>query len=89
LLRVLDHVSSAEVEDGIILLDMFTGDYYGLNATATQVWQMVEQNEPLEMLVERLCTITDMPSAEVRLDIEDCIRDFIAAGLIVDEEVVV
>lgn len=54
--------------DEAVLLDVDAGKYFGLNPTASAVWNLLEEPHSLDELVTKLCERFDV-------DAETCSRD--------------
>jgi hypothetical protein len=63
-----DHVTSAEVEDESIILDLEEGIYYGLNPTGARIWKEIQQPSTIR-------EITSVVISDYNVDKEQCIKD--------------
>ncbi len=68
--RSEDHLA-ANVDDGLVLMDVDHGNYYGLNAIGTDIWQRLEK----ELVVSELCAAL---SKEYDADMDTISREVLA-----------
>ncbi len=47
-------VAVAEVGGEAVLLDLQTGQYYGVNEVGTRIWELVQEPRSLESIVDEL-----------------------------------
>ncbi len=72
------------VSDGAILLHTEEEVYYGLNAVAVRVWQLLPEFRDLGELCARLGTeYPDVAPAELRADVTELLDALERAGLVV------
>jgi hypothetical protein len=62
------HVRSNVSDDGLILLDIRSGQIFSANAIAARIWSGLERGEPLETIVDRIVAETGADAAIVERD---------------------
>lgn len=75
----------AEVDGHRVLMSPRGFAYFGLVDTGAVVWDRIDGETPLDVLVESLAAEYGADPAEVRADIEDFVDALAAAGLLADE----
>jgi hypothetical protein len=79
----LPGVLSAKLgEDELALLGASQGKYYGLNATATRIWELLETPRTLRELCDLLVSEFDVDRAECERETSDLIAELTAEGLV-------
>jgi hypothetical protein len=63
--------SSCNLAEEAVILDLKAGVYYGLNATGTRVWNLIQQPRTVEQ-------VRDAILDEYDVDADDCERDLLA-----------
>jgi len=71
-----------DMEDLIVVVDVKSGDYYSLNATASLIWRNLSDGKETGQIVESLREAFDANDCEVEKDVESCIRHWCDNGLI-------
>jgi len=74
------------VDDEALILDLDVGEYYGLNAVATRVWDLLGNGEPFESVIEVLLDEFDVAAEQVTADLEQLTSELLAARLLVETE---
>ncbi len=76
-------IMAAELDNEVVILDLTSGEYYGLNPTAASIWQsIVVNNEKIEDVIEKLAGSDHMLIDEVRSDIHELISVLLEYGFI-------
>lgn len=58
-----------ELEGESVLLNLATGIYFGLNATGTRMWQLIETHRTLAPVVVELAREFDAPPPQLEADL--------------------
>jgi hypothetical protein len=66
--KIPSHVLSREVGDEIIVLDLASGTYFGLDPVGARIWKRIEEGETLAQVCDGLV-------AEYETDLETLQRD--------------
>lgn len=64
-----------EIDGDLVALDIEQGNCFGFNATATRVWQMLEQPRSIDALVDGLTQEFEIDRAECEAAVIDLIGD--------------
>jgi hypothetical protein len=65
-----------------VLLEMNAQAYYGLDAVATEMWELLVEHHDVEVVLERLKAIYDVDEATVRKDLWALVDRMISAQLL-------
>ena len=71
------------VDEEAVLLNPETGLYYGLNRTASEVWQALVNPQTTAHLVTHIANVFEAPADVVGADIEALLADLTAKKLVV------
>jgi hypothetical protein len=70
------------VEDEVVLLNLKSQQYYGLDAIGARIWQLLVETGNVDTVADRLCEEYDADRSRVLHDVESMVQDFCAAGLV-------
>lgn len=85
-MKVSLDVFSRTVGEEEVLLDMKSGDYFGLNPSATLIWQGLKSGRTPTEIVEDLVAQFEITHLQARQDIQELVTQLNAAGLLSNEE---
>lgn len=81
-----DHVIFQELENEMVLLDLQTGGYYGLNEVGTRIWRELQEGRSPEDIVAALVRDYEIADEQVEQDMRSFLASLEGQGLIsVDE----
>ncbi len=70
IIQASDDVVAREVSGEIVMLDLETGIYFGLNAVGGRIWKMIEaQGQSISMLCDVIEAEFDAPRSDIERDI--------------------
>lgn len=75
-------VRSQVVDGEVVLLDLETEYYYGLDQVGSRVWQLLEHGATQVEIVTSLSREYDVSEAKLNRDIEQLIKELAGAGLV-------
>ena len=86
-LTINETVVCAELDDEMVLLNVETGVYFGLDAVGTRIWGLLTQGATEDEIVAQLLDEYDVPRDELSVDVSSFLDDLQSKGLarIVDE----
>jgi hypothetical protein len=70
------------VGDEIVLLDMATQEYFGLDSVGADVWHLILEYRDITAVAKRLATIYAVDEQTARGDIEPLVSELLAAKLL-------
>lgn len=71
-----------EIDGELVALDVEQGNCFGFNATATRVWQLLDQPRPVEFIVDTLTDEFAVERAECERTVGALIDDLAARKLV-------
>lgn len=72
-----------ELVDGeLVLLNMDSGEYFGLNPTGTRIWELLGEHGDLDRVHEALVRQYAVDPERLRADLEELVADLERAGLV-------
>ena len=80
--QVLPDVLSQEVSGETVLLDLNNENYFGLNEVGTRIWQLLQEQNNLEVIYDIMLDEYEVDAKQLRKDFDDIINQLIDTGLI-------
>lgn len=80
-LRASDGVVFRELNGEAVILNLETGIYFGLDEVGTRFWQLVEQHERIEPVIQALQDEYDVAEDVLRADLTDLVSSLVDRGL--------
>lgn len=81
-IKASSDVVSRVVDGEAVLLDLASGKYFGLNEVGARVWEEVQEETPIDTVVERLLGEFDVEADTLRKDVAELITELEEKGLI-------
>jgi hypothetical protein len=79
-------VMSRRLGDELVILDLASGTYFGLDAIGARVWHFLETGDSLDALCSELIQEYQVQQEIIRADINRLIEQLSVAGLISNRE---
>jgi hypothetical protein len=76
-------VISRQLGDEFVLLDLASGNYYGLDAVGARIWQLFVEGKSPQEVEARLRAEYEVTRETLRTDFERLLGDLIAKGLLI------
>lgn len=83
-LRVSDDAVFRELGDEAVVLNLASGMYFGLNAVALRIWQLIDQDGSFESIRDTLVAEFDVDPDTAARDVEHLVEALSARGLVVE-----
>jgi hypothetical protein len=77
-----DHISVTEVEDEIVLLNLDTGSYYGLNHIGTRLIKGIQAKESMHQINSAVADKYQMKYKQVCGDVEELLKQLLEQNLL-------
>ena len=71
-----------ELEGEMVLLDLDTGIYFGLDPVGTRMWNLLAEHRATEKVVEAMLGEYEVEEPRLRGDLEDLVRKLAEKGLV-------
>lgn len=81
---VNDRALCRQIGEEAVILDLDSGAYYGLNATGTRVWELLELGTPVSDICKLMLEEFEVTPDSLNNDIEELMRDLLAKGLVLE-----
>ena len=81
-ITVSENVFAQEVDDEMVLLDMNSENYFGLDEVASDIWQTMQGKETLQEVFDAMLEIYDVEEDVLKKDISSFIEKLKESGLI-------
>ena len=76
-IAIADGVVFRDLQGELVLLNLQTGVYFGLDPVGTRIWQLLQDHRSVQTVLDRLLEEYDVAEAQCR----DDLMHFIALGL--------
>ena len=76
-----DRLFIQEVDGEMVLLDMESESYFGLDATASDIWRLLQEGKTLDETVAALLEIYDVDAETLRKDLNSFVSELLNQGL--------
>lgn len=70
------------VDGETIVLNLESGTYFGLNATGTRVWRLIEAGATRAQMIERISMEFEHPIGAVQTDVDELLTALQSKGLV-------
>jgi hypothetical protein len=85
IVRAMPGQMSCRIHEEVVILNLREGTYYGLNAVAAHVWQLLEQPRSLRELRDTILAHYDVEEVSCMNNLLSLIADFEARSLVAVE----
>jgi len=80
--RIGDGVIYQKLQDEAVILEMNSQMYYGLDSVATEMWELLLNQNDFDAVVDRMGAAYDVDTATLRSDLERLIETLTSARLL-------
>ena len=77
-----DDVTWCDIQDDVVILNVDTGVYFGLEGAGGQMWRELVEHRSVENALEALKKRFDVEPDDLRRDLEDMVRQLAEKGLV-------
>jgi len=81
-LEIPSQVMAREVGDELVILDLASGSYYGLDAIGARVWQLISEGKNLAQTIEVMLTEYEVERSQLESDLLALAERLMAQGLL-------
>ena len=75
-------VAFREIDREVVILDLESGSYFGLNSVGSRAWMLVTEGRSLQEVHDALLAEYDVPSDQLQRDLLDWARRLLDKGLL-------
>jgi len=76
-----DSLFVQEIDDELVLLDMQSENYFGLDAVASDIWRLLQEGKTLQETEEALLKIYDVDPQQLHADLQAFVEKLLENGL--------
>lgn len=80
--KIPERVVHQRLGDEMVLLNLETGYYFGLNPTGARLWELISEGQGLEDAGPVLMAEYDVDERVLNVDLENLVGELLARGLI-------
>ena len=81
-----EHVLSRKLDDEMVLLNLDSGEYFGLNDTGTRVWELVADGRSRQEVADRLTDEFEVTAEVASNHVASLLGELLDAGLLSEGE---
>ena len=81
-IEIGDDVLFQALDQDIILLNMATSQYYGLDSIGADIWKLLMEHRNADRVVDLVCAKYEVDEATARRDLQALIQSLREAGLL-------
>jgi len=81
-IEICDDVIWRDLSDEVVILNLATGVYFGLDGAGEQMWHQLVEQPSLEKALESLNKQFDVEPDQLRRDVEDLLNQLAEKGLV-------
>ena len=75
-------VIQSKIGDEVVMLDMKSGFYFGLNSVASSIWELMKVEISFDALIDELMTQYDVERTLCEVDTQELIDEFLDKNII-------
>lgn len=83
--KVNPTVSSREVADELVILELMTGEFFVCRGTGPRVWELLGQGSTITEIAEIVACRYGVDRQKVTVDVEDFVTFAVEKGLLVED----
>jgi hypothetical protein len=80
------YARSAVTDEGLVLLDVSTGNIFQSNPVGSRIWLKLQDGAPVSRIVDEISAEFDAARGEVEADVSEFITQLMARDLIVESK---
>ncbi len=84
-MRRSDHAMARELDGEIIILDVPSGRYFGINDVGALVWGLLDGTRDRDAIVDAVTAEFDVDRDTAAADLDALLDQLVDAGLVVDQ----
>jgi len=83
-LEASSSVVTREIGGEMVLMDLESGSYFGLNSVGGQVWQALEEGKTIKQLCDQIEEEFDVPRDQLEQDITSLVEELLERKLVAE-----
>jgi len=81
-ISISEDALSQEVNGETVILDLKSESYFGLDQVGTRIWQLLQQHNDTQPVLETMLNEYDVEPAQLKSDIDELLEKLCEAGLV-------
>lgn len=81
-IQISEQILTQTIDDELVVLNLETGRYFGLQAIGHHVWRLLEELRDSEQAIDALLRAYDADEVTLRRDVDELLANLIAAHLV-------
>jgi len=81
-ISISEDALSQEVNGETVILDLKSESYFGLDQVGTRIWQLLQEHNDTQPVLETMLTEYDVEPAQLKSDIDELLEKLCEAGLV-------
>ena len=83
-MKAAPHVRANVTNDGVVLLDIKSGEIFSANIVAARIWERLLAGDAQTAIVESLAAEFDIPRTVIEQDVREFVESLCARALVTD-----
>lgn len=80
--KICTDVMWKKIDDEIVIANSGKDDYCFLNATGSDIWEMIHQGSSSDEIIMTLCNKYDADEKTIKKEAEKLVKELLSAGLV-------
>lgn len=81
-LTIPETVFAQEIEGEVVLLDMASENYFGLDAIGSEIWNLLKEGKTLQEIYDILLESYEVTPEKLKEDLEGFVSKLLESGLV-------
>ena len=87
MIKFSDSLSTSILDDEVVVMDMISGKYFGLNAVGSRMFTLLKENLSIETTLETLSKEYTVEKGQLKSDLLALLKNLKTKGLLDTDEV--
>ncbi len=84
MIKKIENLCISEKNNEIVILNMKSGNFFGLQDVSYDVWKAIEKYQDVELIIDEIVENYNVDRREAESDIRDLIKEMKENGLVVE-----
>lgn len=84
--RIPPHIMTRRVGEDVVVLDLQSGIYFGLDEIGVRVWGLLEKGETVSAAIAAIAEGYDVAQETVRTDVCELVQELLDRGLLLPRQ---
>ncbi|KAA6187412.1 PqqD family protein [Thiohalocapsa marina] len=81
-IQISSQILTQTIDDELVVLNIETGRYFGLQASGSRVWRLLEELGDTEAVIDGLLKTYEVDEVTLRRDVDELLTNLIEAQLV-------